>query len=62
METRLSTAKYADTCRLGVVSAGLGLVYSLFPVPHPAFRRLQYGNPLYRTESDEKLGVGPERG
>ena len=30
---------------------------ALFPVPHPAFRRLQYGM-LYRTASDEKLGVG----
>ena len=27
-----------------------------FLVPRPAFRRLQY--PLYRTASDEKLGVG----
>ena len=25
-----------------------------FPVPRPAFRRLQYG-----TASDEKLGMGP---
>ena len=28
-----------------------------FPVPRPAFRRLQYGK-LYRTANDEKLGVG----
>ena len=28
-----------------------------FPGHRPAFRRLQYG-PLYRTASDEKLGVG----
>ena len=28
-----------------------------FPGYRPAFRRLQYG-PLYRTASDEKLGVG----
>ena len=28
-----------------------------FPVPHPAFRRLQYGK-AGSDESDEKLGVG----
>ena len=35
---------------------------SLVPRPRPAFRRLQYGKALYRTNSDGKLGGAWERG
>ena len=34
------------------------LMVALFPVPCPAFRCLQYGKALFRTASNEKLGVG----
>ena len=29
-----------------------------FPVPRPAFRRLQYGTKLYRTKQRRKAGRG----
>ena len=47
-------------CTIAICSTLAVCSVASFPVPRPAFRRLQYGKagPLYRTASDEKLGVG----